>query len=71
MVRFFLKYLPTVGLKGEKKSQHFGLMILLEGQKWHKKIIKPEPDPDEGGNKKLPPNTGRPNCQILMPFLSL
>ena len=42
----------------KKKSEHFGLVILLEGPKWHQKTIKP--DPDEGGNKKLPPSKGRP-----------
>ena len=45
-------YLLTVGFKdtqGKKKFQYFGLVILLEGQKWHQKTIKP--DPDEGGNK--------------------
>ena len=43
-------------------------MILLEGQKWHHKTIKP--DPDEGGNKKLPPNIGWPNCQIQAVWLA-
>ena len=37
----------TVGLKdtqGKKKLEHFGLGILLEGQKWHQKTIKPDPN---------------------------
>ena len=44
----------------KKKSEHFGLVILLEGQKWHQKTIKPDPDeggwPVLGGNFLFPPS---------------
>ena len=41
------QYYITVGLKdtqGKKKFQQFGLVILLEGQKWHQKTIKSDSD---------------------------